>query len=622
MVAVWRGGAIFLMITQRRGSTEMAKTKATRWRHALPCLFFNNISFGHVGGGMRFGGHAVNGVSLTDSQHDPVADALADYDLEDYDEEGLRPSYLPLVNQLWSANGKVIPFYFVFEEKKIWQTTLAINYYCAFASQYIAFFERDEELVSRPFSLEQIREYGFAKGIRAFVEDVDSLKNDQERGLYDLMWITASNAPHRFASVFDQRVLVILDEFQNCAAYVYPDMLFQTQPIESMPGSYHSLSESKVAPMLVTGSYPAWLRRIMGEYLEAGRLSEIHFSPYLTPEEGLQAVYKYAEVYEEPITNQTAQQINTLCMADPFFISCVIQSEFPERDLTTTEGMIEAVNYEITYRKSEMMRTWEEYIPLALKRVNDQHAKSILLHLSKHADREWTPRQLKEALALELSEAQIHEKLIQLAESDLIEEGTSNIDFHGLQDGTLNLILRSRFEKEISNFVPDLKQEFHQTIQALRTDKRRLQGHLNHLQGLLAEHLLAVEFRSRKRFALTDYFSGLPDNRKLTMVDVQERVTIQRPNGKAEEIDLIAKTREGIVVMVEVRKRQEPTDLPAVTELRDNVAHYAAQQGVVVWPAFLSLGGFPAEAKAFCHTHGIGIAEQMVYIDPELMQDE
>jgi hypothetical protein len=290
--------------------------------------------------------------------------------------------------------------------------------------------------------------------------------------------------------------------------------------------------------------------------------------------------------------------------------------------LTTTDGVIEAVNYEITYRKSEMMRTWEEYIPLALKRVNDQHAKSILLHLSKQADREWTPRQLKEALALELSESQIHEKLIQLAESDLIEEGTSNIDFHGLQDGTLNLILRSRFEKEISNFVPNLKQEFHQTIQALRADKRRLQGHLNHLQGVVAEHLLAVEFRSRKRFALTDYFSGLPDSRKLTMVDVQERVTIQRPDGKGEEIDLIAKTREGIVILVEVRKRQEPTDLPNVTELRDNAVHYAAQQGVTVWPAFLSLGGFTTEAKAFCQTHSIGIAEQMTYIDPELMQDE
>lgn len=409
-----------------------------------------------------------------------------------------------IFNQLWSADGQVIPFYFVFEETKIWYPDLAIKYYCAFASQYIAFIERDAELVRQPLTLEQIHTYGTTKSHKLLVNDVDSLTHNKAEGLYGLMWDTACTAPHRFAAVFDQRVLVILDEFQNSAAYVYPDALFQTQPIESLPGSYHSLSESKVAPMLVTGSYPAWLRKIMSEYLEAGRLSEIHFSPYLTPDEGLQAVFKYAEVYEEPITNQTAEQINTLCQADPFFISCVIQSEFPNRDLTTSEGVVNTVNYEITYRKSEMMRTWEEYIPLALKRVNDQHAKSMLLHLSKYNDREWTPRQLKETLSLTLSEAEIHERLIRLADSDVIEEGTSNIRFRGLKDGTLNLILRSRFEEEISSFVPDLKQEFQQTIQKLRSDKRRLQGRLSHVEGILAEHLLAIEFRSRKRFSLAD----------------------------------------------------------------------------------------------------------------------
>ena len=52
-----------------------------------------------------------------------------------------------IFNQLWSANGKVIPFYFVFEENDIWYPDLAIKYYCAFASQYISFFERDEQLV-------------------------------------------------------------------------------------------------------------------------------------------------------------------------------------------------------------------------------------------------------------------------------------------------------------------------------------------------------------------------------------------------------------------------------------------------------------------------------------------
>lgn len=351
-----------------------------------------------------------------------------------------------IFNQLWSAHGQVIPFYFVFEEANIWKPNLAVNYYRAFASQYISFFERDVELVSKPLSLEQIRTYGETKGIQALVDDVDSLQQDEAHGRHDLMWITACNAPHSYASIFNQRVLVILDEFQNCAVHVYPDPNFQTKPIDSMPGSYHSLSESKVAPMLVAGSSMPWRIKIMDKTLVVQRFAEIRFSPSLTPEAGLQAVYKYAEVYQEPITRHAAQQINQRCMADPFFISCVIRSEFPGRNLTTVQGVIETINYEIDHCKAAIIPTDEEANQLALKQVNDQPTQRILLLLSKYSDREWTPRQVKEALSLDLSESVIHEKLFQLADSTLIEEGTSNIDFHGLQDGMLNLILHNHLD--------------------------------------------------------------------------------------------------------------------------------------------------------------------------------
>ena len=53
----------------------------------------------------------------------------------------------------------------------------------------------------------------------------------------------------------------------------------------------------------------------------------------------------------------------------------------------------------------------------------------------------------------------------------MIEWGNADIDFRGLQDGTLNLILRSRFEKEIETFEPDLRQEFHEKIRSLRKER-------------------------------------------------------------------------------------------------------------------------------------------------------
>ena len=134
--------------------------------------------------------------------------------------------------------------------------------------------------------------------------------------------------------------------------------------------------------MLVTGSYVGRLLKISGKYLEAGRLSRWRMTPYLTPEEGLQAVYKYAEIYDEPITNGTALLINELCLSDPFFISCVMLSNYEDRDLTTEEGVVNTVNYEITNRESELSETWREYLEVTLERINSVYAKHMLLHLS------------------------------------------------------------------------------------------------------------------------------------------------------------------------------------------------------------------------------------------------
>ncbi|MCP4107066.1 MAG: hypothetical protein GY749_16260, partial [Desulfobacteraceae bacterium] len=165
-----------------------------------------------------------------------------------------------IFNHLWSENGDVIPFYFDITENMVWLPNLAIKYYRAFASQYISFVERDERLVRQPLSLKKIREYGISNSIESFVDDVEFLLEEKEvGGLHDIMWETAYAAPHRFAGVYDKRFLVILDEFQNFGGYVHRDEKCMGKPDETIPGSFHSMSESKYAPMLVTGSYVGWL---------------------------------------------------------------------------------------------------------------------------------------------------------------------------------------------------------------------------------------------------------------------------------------------------------------------------------------------------------------------------
>lgn len=520
-----------------------------------------------------------------------------------------------LFNQLWSANSLVIPFFFDIGENKIWYPYLAVKYYRAFASQYISFVERDARLVQFPLSLKEIRDYGASKSIDVLVKSVDSLIQDEKMRRYDLMWDTASAMPHRFAGVYDTRFLVILDEFQNFAQYVYRDEACERALDETLPGSYHSLSESKYAPMLVTGSYVGGLLKISGKYLEAGRLSRWRMTSYLTPEEGLQAVYKYAEVYDEPIINETAIVINELCLSDPFFISCVMRSNYENRDLTTEEGVVNTVNYEITDRESELSETWWEYLEVTLDRINSVYAKNMLLHLSKHADRYWTPRELQEALLLnDLDLKDIQRELVILAESDVIDRGSSDIQFRGLQDGTLNLVLRNRFEEEINNFVPDWKQEFHAQIEELQKENKRLQGMLNNLSGQIAEFQLAMSFRTKKRFRLSQYFDGVPDTTRLNIIQVKHRVPLQRANGKRMELDVVAESSDGRIGIVEVKKTKDPTGKLAVEDFLEKLEAYAdlVSENTIV-PAFLSLGGFTKPALQLCAEHGIGIAERITH---------
>jgi hypothetical protein len=520
-----------------------------------------------------------------------------------------------IFNQVWSDNGLVIPFYYSFDENKIWYPDLAIDYYRAFASQYISFLERNEKWVGKRLTLEQIREYGLANSNELLVEDIDFLFQNREiGGSHDLMWSMACSAPHRFADFYDRRFVVILDEFQYIAQYVYPDPHYKADPIETLPGSYHSLSESKIAPMLVTGSYAGWLLNIMHEYLEAGRLKPLHFSPYLAKEEGLQAVYQYAEFYEEPITNETAVQINELCMADPFFIYSVIHSEYEDKDLTTPEGVVGTVNYEISDDHAEMFLTWGEYLVKILDEVNNRNAKNLLLHLNKHNDRYWTPKELKQELNLSLDVNEIQKELIILWKIDVIDRGTSSIDFRGLQDGTLNLVLRRFLEKEIEGFAPDFPKEFSEQIEKLKAENRSLRGKLNYYAGLYAEYQLAVAFRSQKRFAITKFFQNVKDTTRLNLIKVKERIKIQRSDGKTLEIDIVAESSCGRIILVEVKKRQQKSTPEMIDDFQEKVEAYQQQfPEALILPAFLSLGGFTKEAESFCEMKGIGMAERIVH---------
>ncbi len=199
-------------------------------------------------------------------------------------------------------------------------------------------------------------------------------------------------------------------------------------------------------------------------------------------------------------------------------------------------------------------------------------------------------------------------------EADVIEWGLSDIQFRGLRDGTLNLILRNRFEHEIEGFAPDLKSEFTVQIAKLKKEKNQLRGMLNNLTGKFAELQLAGAFRARKRFPLSDYFSGVRDQTPLNIIDVRDRVIFKRDDGKNMEIDVHAESSCGRVALVEVKKTANKIGVGKVRIFIDKLdAYKKVYPEKKIQPAFFSVGGFTPAAMKLCEKAGIGTAERIEF---------
>jgi predicted Mrr-cat superfamily restriction endonuclease len=117
-----------------------------------------------------------------------------------------------------------------------------------------------------------------------------------------------------------------------------------------------------------------------------------------------------------------------------------------------------------------------------------------------------------------------------------------------------------------------------------------------------------------KQFSLDVFFQNVTDNSLLDITVVKQRVSFKPINGKGGEIDIVAESSCGRVVLVEVKKRQQKTNQTMVAEFLSKIAGYQNQSpNALILPAFLSLGGFTKEAQEMCQKKGIAIAVRIMH---------
>ncbi|MCP4656157.1 MAG: hypothetical protein GY856_12155, partial [bacterium] len=204
----------------------------------------------------------------------------------------------------------------------------------------------------------------------------DSDVTDDIRRMEDMLaraptgaWIYAQEAAHRISQWKDVRILQILDEFQYMNKYVVSDD--DPERVELFCHSYMGAAESKFSPQIVAGSTIGWLTVIL-RHLTA-RYRQWRLGGF-TDTEALEAVYTYAYTYQVTITEETAPYIAKVCDNDPFYIAATVANQPGSKDLTTEQGVRDALTFETVIDHGEIAHTWGEYLADAIERVNDQDA--------------------------------------------------------------------------------------------------------------------------------------------------------------------------------------------------------------------------------------------------------
>jgi hypothetical protein len=464
-----------------------------------------------------------------------------------------------LYNITFDKNDGVIPFYYEIPEGKQWAGEFCQDFYLTFIYQYIAFKTRKPEYVD----LSRKREKDFTTAIEIARQEgldylIDSLRGVEkllEEDKIGLLWGAVRDAPLGVATRQNEFIVQIIDEFQFLNSEICRDKA-ATQIIDDFAAGYMSTAEYKNAPLLVSGSWVGWLFSMLNKM--TGRFQK-DFLGNLPEDEAVEMVFKYSQLENVPVTEETAYLIAQLSEGNPFYISALFRSKFPEKDLTTEEGLRKTLEFETLDERGDIKNTWMEYIRSALPRINAQHAKNIVLYLCKYKDRQVSRRELLDNLPLSMSDEQLEQRMYALIKADIVNKGQSNFYYRAVQDNIFDKVFRGEYASDIEAFDPrQITNEYKRLFEESQKNYHKLLGKYNQMKGVFAEFLilnkLRTAYRDNDRFRAL--ITNLPEDFQFTEYDSVWSYHGTQVGKRDFQVDIFARAKEGTSLIGEVKNRE------------------------------------------------------------------
>ncbi len=521
-----------------------------------------------------------------------------------------------LFNIAFFKNNGIIPFYYEIKEKDVWVGDFCQDFFLTFIYQYIAFKSRKPEYL-KPESrsdFEEVAKIAKKEGLDYLCGIIKDAAHALAHEKVDILLDIAREAPQTIAFRQKEFIVQMIDEFQFLNAMIYWDKA-KTNLAKNIAGGYLSTAESKIAPLLVSGSWVGWLMNLLVMMLPA----RFQYYPLgnMPQDEAIEMVFKYSQFLDTPVTEETAYLIAQMAEGSPFYISSILRSLYNQKDLCTVKGLTETLEFETLDNRGHIKFTWMEYVAKAFNQVNDRNAKKIVLHLFKHKGKELTRKDILKQLNLDMTDEELEKKLEALVKGDIIKQGQSHFDFQCVQDNIFDKVFRGVYQKEIEHFdVGDIKKEYARSFENLKRRFRRLQGRYNYQKGYFAEYLILDElkYRARKKNDLLKGITrNLPEDFNFCDYEKVWRYDFAPEYSRSFNIDIFARAVSAgdYSIIGEVKSREaKKFSKEEITEFERKFAQVKKLEKIDRAVGFIfSRSGFTKEAEDYCKENGIACSD-------------
>ncbi len=527
-----------------------------------------------------------------------------------------------LFNIVFFKNDGVIPFYYEVKETEMWAVDFCQDFFLTFIYQYIAFKSRNPEYLNpgNKSDFKKVVEIAKKEGLDYLCEIIEGAAHAVDHRKIDIIWEIARDAPKTIASRQSEFIVQMIDEFQFLNSMIFWDQA-KTNPADKLAGGYLSTAESKIAPLLVSGSWVGWLRNLLMEMLPSR--FRYYYLDNMPRDEAVEMIYKYSRFFHVPVTEETAYLMAEIAEGSPFYISSIMESSCENKDLTSIPGLARTLEFETLDMRGIIKFTWMEYVASALPRINDRNGKNIVLYLCKHRDREVTRKELIDELKLDMPDSELEVKLKALVNSDIIAQGTSNFRYRGVKDNIFDKVFRGVYQDEIEQFdVKEIQKEYHRSFEKLKRQYRRLQGKYNYQKGYFAEYLILDRLRYDARKSNNELKSitrHLPGDFNFCEYSRVWKYNNSPEYSRSFNIDIFARAAStgdySIVGEVKCRDSKKFSKEEAARFLVkfEEVKQYENMNRVIGF--IFSRAGFTPEAEEFCMENSIASSEDERWLE-------